>query len=200
MPSKTFMNLDKNKRKKLIDAAMKEFSSVSYPDVSINKIILNAGIPRGSFYMYFKDKEDLFAYLIELNNKMLNETIKNTLVANKGDLQQTFMKLYDEIINKIYIKNYDGIFKNLFVFFHLKKEKNETPKHILFEYVKDSIDISTIKASNTDLEFIFNMFMHNLFLSIVETIKNNNSRDIKEQYLRKLDIICYGVYKEEKNV
>lgn len=200
MPSKTFINLDKEKRKKLIDAAMKEFSRVSYPDVSINKIILNAGIPRGSFYMYFKDKEDLFEYLIELNNKILNETIRNTLVANKGDLQQTFIKLYDEIINKIYVKNYDGIFKNLFVFFHLKKEKNETPRRILFEYIKDSIDISTIKASNTDLEFIFNMFMHNLFLSIVETIKNNNSRDIKEQYLRKLDIICYGVYKEEKNV
>ena len=55
MPSQTFLNLDSNKQKKLLDAAMNEFSRVSYTDASINQIIQNAGISRGSFYTYFVD-------------------------------------------------------------------------------------------------------------------------------------------------
>ena len=65
MPSNTFLNLNKEKRDKIIEVSLKEFSSVPYPEVSINQIIMNAGIPRGSFYMYFESKEDLFEYLME---------------------------------------------------------------------------------------------------------------------------------------
>lgn len=196
MPSQTFMNLDKIKQKKLIDAAMTEFSSNAYPDVSINKIIIAAKIPRGSFYMYFKDKQDLFEYLIKLNHKILNEAIKKTLIENDGNLKNTFVKLYDILIRKIHSKNYEGIFKNIFIFFNIKKDRMKHPGHILFEYIKDYINIENLKIPTNELEFVFNMFMHTLFISITDTIKSNDSKDIKRQYLRKLDIICYGIYKE----
>lgn len=196
MPSQTFMNLDKIKQKKLIDAAMTEFSSNAYPDVSINKIIIAAKIPRGSFYMYFKDKQDLFEYLIKLNHKILNEAIKKTLIENDGNLKNTFVKLYDILIKKIHSKNYEGIFKNIFIFFNIKKDRMKHPGHILFEYIKDYINIENLKIPTNELEFVFNMFMHTLFISITDTIKSNDSKDIKRQYLRKLDIICYGIYKE----
>lgn len=42
-------------------------------------------------------------------------------------------------------------------------------------------------------------FIHNLFLLITEYFKNGESNKIKIQYLKKLDIICYGIYKEDKN-
>ena len=38
MPSQTFLNLDSSKQKKLIDAAMHEFMTVPYTEVSINQI------------------------------------------------------------------------------------------------------------------------------------------------------------------
>ena len=61
MPSKTFLNLDSGKKSKLLEAAMHEFSNRGlYTEVSINQIIMNAGISRGSFYTYFTDKDDLF--------------------------------------------------------------------------------------------------------------------------------------------
>lgn len=56
MPTKTFLSLDSTKQQKLIDTAIFEFSNNNYYNVSINKIISKTSIPRGSFYMCFKDK------------------------------------------------------------------------------------------------------------------------------------------------
>ena len=60
MPSSTFLNLPAEKQEKLLEAATREFSHRPFNEASINQIIKEAGIPRGSFYMYFQDKEDRF--------------------------------------------------------------------------------------------------------------------------------------------
>ena len=64
MPSKTFFHLPAEKRERLLLAAEEEFARVPYAEASINRMIRAAGIPRGSFYMYFRDKEELFHYLL----------------------------------------------------------------------------------------------------------------------------------------
>ncbi len=66
MPTGTFFNLPPEKRGRIMDAATEEFSRVPFSQASINQIVKTAGISRGSFYQYFKDKEDLFRYLLEL--------------------------------------------------------------------------------------------------------------------------------------
>ena len=65
MPSATFYNLPEEKRERLLRAAREEFSRVPYESASVNRIIQSAGIPRGSFYMYFTDKEELFGHLMD---------------------------------------------------------------------------------------------------------------------------------------
>lgn len=45
MPSNTFLNLPEDKQTRLMDAASREFSAKPYNEVSINKIIQDAGIP-----------------------------------------------------------------------------------------------------------------------------------------------------------
>lgn len=195
MPSKTFMNLNEEKKNKLIMAAMKEFSTVEFPDVSINQIIMNAEIPRGSFYMYFDDKEDLFEFIIEINSKKFNKILLDILSNNKGDLKACFINLYDELTIRIR-KQELVFFKNVFFFFNLRREKFVYPVHILFDLVEDRIDISNIKKEN--LEFIFTLFMHNLFTSIAFALKKDDYEKARIDYLKHLDIICYGIYKEGK--
>ena len=63
MPNKAFQNLEENKRKKLLLAALEEFSKYPYDQISINRIIQSIDMPRGSFYLYFNDKEDLYLLL-----------------------------------------------------------------------------------------------------------------------------------------
>ena len=50
MPTGTFFRLPEEKQRRLMEAAWEEFVRTSYTEVSINKIIQIAGIPRGSFY------------------------------------------------------------------------------------------------------------------------------------------------------
>ncbi len=195
MPTKTFLNLDIKKQQKLIKAAITEFSNNNYYDVSINKIISNASIPRGSFYMYFKDKDDLFLYIIDEYNKKLNNIVKRTLIENQGDLRNTFIKLYDQVVTLIFDNNYQSVLKNIGIFYNMHSNLRKNFEHLLFLHIKEDINSSNIKSC--DLEFIFSMFIHNLFLSITECFKNELNKEIKVQYLKKLDIICYGIYKED---
>lgn len=192
MPSQTFLNLDFAKRKRLMDAAMKEFSLHEYGNVSINQIIMNAGISRGSFYMYFEDKDDLFEYLIEINKRKLHDTTKECLLRNDGDLYSSFLELYDQVVRFVLKNNYQGMFKNTFIYFDTHREHFHKPGFMLFESVKELINIENIR--DEELEFIFIMLVHHLFMSITYCI-NNDCLDNKEHFLKKLHILCYGIYK-----
>ena len=174
---------------------MNEFSRVSYTDASINQIIQNAGISRGSFYTYFIDKDDLFSYLLDLNKKRVFVLTKKVFVSCKGDIRTSFLMLYDVFTKEIEEHMLARFLKNIFIYFNFYREKFERPGHALFLYVKDSISTKNIRSD--DLEFIFHLFMHNLFVSITEAVKNNNISGLREQYESKINILCYGIYKED---
>lgn len=65
MPKPTFFNLPELKRNRIIEAAIIEFSNNSYDLASINRVVEQSEISKGSFYQYFEDKEDLYVYLLE---------------------------------------------------------------------------------------------------------------------------------------
>jgi AcrR family transcriptional regulator len=52
-------------RQKLLSAALKEFSSTSYENASLNNILKTADLSKGSFYYHFKNKEDLYLALLK---------------------------------------------------------------------------------------------------------------------------------------
>lgn len=72
-----------------------------FNEASINQIIKEAGIPRGSFYMYFQDKEDLFRYLLKGNVDQLFMLLEEFLLRNGGDIFQALLDLYDYVQAKI---------------------------------------------------------------------------------------------------
>lgn len=101
MPSSTFLNLPAEKQEKLLEAATREFSHRPFNEASINQIIKEAGIPRGSFYMYFQDKEDLFRYLLKGYVDQLFMLLEEFLLRNGGDIFQALLELYDYVQAKI---------------------------------------------------------------------------------------------------
>ncbi|MBI5951143.1 MAG: TetR/AcrR family transcriptional regulator [Chloroflexi bacterium] len=66
MPKQTFLNLPEEKRQAVIDAAIDEFADYGFEASSINRIVANSGISKGSFYQYFEDKMDVFKYLMDV--------------------------------------------------------------------------------------------------------------------------------------
>lgn len=195
MPSQTFMNLKEEKRQKLMDAAMKEFSSVTLEKVSINKIVANAQIPRGSFYMYFDDKYDLFYYIIISYQDRLLHIIKNALIKNNGNMRDSFLDLYDELSYKMMQVDLKIFLKNAYNYMCQKNIFLEDPGRNIFERVEPLIKKEGI--STTDLEFIFGMFMHNLISSCLDSLRKQEEKG-RELYLKKLNLICYGIYQRGK--
>ena len=113
MPSDTFLRLNADKREKLIDASFKEFSLYNFNDASINRIIKDAGISRGSFYMYFEDKKDLYFYLLEQYLEVLIDNMKKDLIKNKGDLFKMFQDNIKESYNSFKNNNINFFKKSL---------------------------------------------------------------------------------------
>lgn len=100
MPSNTFLNLPEDKQTRLMDAASREFAAKPYNEASINQIIRDAGIPRGSFYMYFQDKEELFRYLVRGYVEQLLMVLEEALLRQGGDVFAAMRSLFDYVWEK----------------------------------------------------------------------------------------------------
>ncbi|MBR0281652.1 MAG: TetR/AcrR family transcriptional regulator [Oscillibacter sp.] len=95
MCKETFLRLPEEKRTRILNAAWDEFTTVSFANASINRIIRAAGIPRGSFYQYFEDKDDLFHYLMAQMSEHLNAHYKRLLREADGNLFRSALMNYD---------------------------------------------------------------------------------------------------------
>ena len=96
MPSETFLRLPEEKRTRLVDAAWEEVLRVPFEEMFINKIILRARIPRGSFYQYFTDKKDLFFYLLGDMMRYLLGEYSQILRRQEGNPMEGLKPLLDQ--------------------------------------------------------------------------------------------------------
>lgn len=65
MPTSRIHNLDPEKLKSIMIAAVREFSRYEYDQSSFNRIIANSGVSKGAMYYYFDSKEDLFHVIVK---------------------------------------------------------------------------------------------------------------------------------------
>jgi len=117
------------KRKHIIQAALKIFSSKGYDPTMIEEVAHEAGIAKGTLYLYFKDKEDLFystiMSVIEDLAKIIDEKITrdmNPLEALRKlaliqleyfSRNRNFFNIYLTILNYNLLSNYTRLFDSL---------------------------------------------------------------------------------------
>ncbi|MEF3255842.1 MAG: TetR/AcrR family transcriptional regulator [Deferribacterales bacterium] len=77
-------NLLPDKKNLLIDSAVEVFSEKGYWNTKISDIVKKADVAQGTFYLYFKNKEDLFKeMLLKLHNDSVEEM--NKLLSQKTE-------------------------------------------------------------------------------------------------------------------
>lgn len=81
------------KRDVICVAATHEFARYQFEQASINRIVAQSGIAKGSFYQYFEDKKDLFLYLVQMAAEAKAEYVSPVMV-NPED-QDLFSLLRD---------------------------------------------------------------------------------------------------------
>lgn len=148
----------KEKENSLFDAGFSLISSQGIHATSISQISKTAGVGKGTFYLYFKDKYDLMDRLtIRKSNEILLEALENTDVNLEDDLDKilTFVTNVMDLLQdeKITLKL---IRKNL-SWALLKRAKDEDNSiHLVYElfrksYVNMGLEVA---RSNQDLYLI----------------------------------------------
>lgn len=203
MPTLTFNNLPEEKKNIIIEASIKEFKRALLIDASINKIIKDAGISRGSFYTYFKDINDLYTYSLNSYKEKIIKTIKQALSETNGDLFETTKKSYEKIL-KLCSKD-KQLFKNIFLNFNYNisirnkmYEENLENKYKIVELIsqikKENLNINTEEELFYIIDIIIGFIMHGLIDLFMDKEKEEK---VKEKLDKQLEILKRGIYKED---
>ncbi|HKM29986.1 MAG TPA: TetR/AcrR family transcriptional regulator [Bacilli bacterium] len=101
MPTRTFTNLPKEKRLRILRAAKKEFSRVPLEKAVIANIVKDAEIPRGSFYQYFENVDDLFIYLMNYMYGIDQRRFTKCVEEKNGDVYEALKLKFSKEIDKL---------------------------------------------------------------------------------------------------
>lgn len=141
----------KIKEEKMLDTAFNLFTKKGFKETSIQDIVDNAGVGKGTFYLYFKDKYDIQDRLIERKSqKLFSDALK--------------------ALKKNYIENFED--QIIFIINHVIDSLNKN--HILLKFISKNLSFGVYnKAINkiTDLKDSNEYSLYNLFMDGVE--KNN---------------------------
>ncbi|WMJ87058.1 TetR/AcrR family transcriptional regulator [Anaerocolumna sp. MB42-C2] len=119
-----FANLEQEKQERIINAALKEFAQNGYDKASTNVIIKEAEIAKGSLFKYFNSKKELYLFLFDYVNGIINK-IYDEMDWNETDLFER-MKQIGLIKLRIY-KQYPKAFD------FLKSVKTENSSEVKTE-------------------------------------------------------------------
>lgn len=92
------------KQKSLIEAAYELFTTKGVNDTAISDIVKSAGVAKGTFYLYFKDKYDLIDLIVlRKSSNILKEALEEASKKNLQKLEDEVVFAVDYIIEKLKI-------------------------------------------------------------------------------------------------
>ena len=139
------------KERKLLNTALHLFTEKGIKKTSIQDIVHEAGIAKGTFYLYFKDKYDLLNQLILLkSNEIIKEAMEETNKLGINDFRERTLSFINYIIN--YLKDNFLLLKliNKNISWGLYRKAIMKPEE--YEEVKKVLDIFIGNLTNEVME------------------------------------------------
>lgn len=207
MISPTFQNLKEDKKNRIIDAALAEFSARPFNEASITNIVKNADISRGSFYQYFGNKENIYKYLVSYLYTKHREDLIHILIENDGELYPSLLEFYDKYIDELVNSEYFAFYKNTFRYVNhyligdegvLSVQNQSTNREEQRKQFMTIVKMDDLKA-NSSLEvleyiyFLVNTIHHMILDGFVNNLPINQ---IKDRSTRAVDWLYYGIKKD----
>lgn len=153
------------------------------------------GISRGSFYQYFESKEDLLKYIIMQDTESKNKEIAELLKETDGDIFELCIFLYDKMTKKIEKDENMIVFRKIFNNIMQSKEKRVLENNLIdFKMICKIIKSNNLKIQNEkELEILLKMLIDITFKSIMYSKMNENKKEEREKFLKRLEFIKFGV-------
>ncbi len=76
LPKNTFRNLNEDKQRRITAAAVHEFAEYGFKQASVNRIVKETGIAKGSLYQYFAGKEALYLHVFTDFIELVKQTVR----------------------------------------------------------------------------------------------------------------------------
>lgn len=207
MISPTFQNLKEDKKNRIIDAALVEFSIRPFNEASITNIVKNADISRGSFYQYFGNKENIYKYLVNFLYAKHRDELVNLLLKNSGQLYPSLLEFYENYIDEVFESKYFAFYKNTFrhvnhyligdegVLSLRNQSTNREEQQLEFMTV---VDMNDLKADSSQevLEYIY-FLVNTIHHMVIDGFVNDLPiEEIKSRSYRAVDWLYYGIKKD----
>ncbi|WP_191561565.1 TetR/AcrR family transcriptional regulator [Metabacillus idriensis] len=195
-----FLNLDKEKQDRIINAAMKEFAQNGYDKASTNEIVKEAGISKGLLFHYFQNKKQLYLFLYDHVIDILMEKIMERINWNEKDifvryrqialLKIEIYQIYPEMLN--FVKSlYKDTSPEIKIDINLRaKELLDSSYNKLFSDIdlskfKKGIDIKkAINIINWTLEGFAYQMQDKVLSQSLEKIDSEETMAEMEEYLK----------------
>lgn len=203
MPSQTFINLAEEKKQRIFNAIYTELQRVPFPEMSINQVIKNAGIPRGSFYQYFDNKDDAFDYFVSECSRKTKDCVIKRISTIRGDIFDMAKTLFEEFARTSAEQYKFDFFNHVMPYVDLKKLVPFTSYVANMEEAKKFEACSALGIGNLDIkneEELMDIIgiIEALFQNAVPHIISGDTdmNDIINGFKRKLNIIKKATVRE----
>ena len=201
MPKDTFFNLEEGKRIKIIKAAKAEFLNKPLRKARVSNIVTKASIPRGSFYQYFEDLDDLYYYIVEevfteifdagfSYSEMTNDLFEFAKISFYFDYQGFKKESRHKYMSNVF-RSISG--NNEYLEMYNKKRT----KYI--EDILDRLDLSNIRFNTREEQIKMYQMIQELKISVINRtmMKNLSKEEAFSEFEWYLDILKTGLLKEE---
>jgi AcrR family transcriptional regulator len=201
MPKDTFFNLDEAKKAKIIKAAKAEFLNNPLRKARVSNIVNVASIPRGSFYQYFEDLDDLYYFIVEevfteifdagfLYSEMTDDLFEFAKISFDFDYRG-FKK---ESRHKYMTNVFQSIAGNVE---YLELFNGKRIKYI--EDILDRLDLSKIKYKKREEHIKMYQMIQDLKISVIKKTMLNSltKEEAFAEFEWYLDILKNGLLKED---
>ena len=190
MPTERFLRLPKEKIEAIRIAAAKEFIRVPLEEASINRIVHDANISRGSFYTYFEDKQDLLKWLIYAQAEQHFNNYIERLRENGGDLWDMLENVFDRGLDLMERAGLINIFQNLIKsakFMDIFRGDPEYDPQVCRDQDKEPI-------SREALNELIEMHMVVFLMSLKRFFRDGEKKEeASEYYKRHIRMLHYGI-------
>jgi len=186
------------KNQALFLACLGEFTKNSFDQASINEIIKNSGLNKGSFYYRFKTKEDVYFALIDyvytIQISLFNE--ENIDFSSISSIKQALYLLYENI-NKLSILNSDYYVLLQRIFKENVELQNKIKKNCIEPIlVRFNVKIKSI-IEKQNLNINQRLFFHNLILNYYYFPFNLNELLSKDKIYSVIRIVLNSLNEED---
>ena len=188
------ININNGKIQKIINSAFEVFSNNYWEKASTNLIVKQAGISRGLFYHYFKDKQELFDYLVYFSVKVVISDLDKNIDWEDSDFLN---RLRQSII--VALKTFEG-YPYLMDFFYKYAGKMDrlSSEHqtdniapgMRKKFYSYNLDFSKVRNGVDIIKMmtVSQLVVSGLINEIIKKIKLSGDKVVIDQIMNEVDI------------